>query len=98
ANGAMKRQAAARQSRDRVAKTNHRPNIVRAIKPFTPAMTEPSGLPPTRAAARRIYLIDRPGSEQADFRIGNPAIARADADYYALLVANAILGDGTSSR
>ncbi|MBI3651945.1 MAG: insulinase family protein [Acidobacteria bacterium] len=48
--------------------------------------------------SRRIYLIDRPGSEQADFRIGNLAVARADEDYFALLVANAILGDGTSSR
>jgi zinc protease len=49
-------------------------------------------------AARRIYLIDRPGSEQANFRIGNLALARGDTDYYALLVANAILGDGTGSR
>jgi zinc protease len=47
---------------------------------------------------RRIYLIDRPGSEQADFRIGNLAVARTDKDYFALLVANAILGDGTGSR
>lgn len=47
---------------------------------------------------RRIYLIDRPNSEQADFRIGNLAIARSDKDYFALLVANAILGDGTGSR
>lgn len=47
---------------------------------------------------RRIYLIDRPNSEQADFRIGNLAVARSDKDYFALLVANAILGDGTGSR
>ena len=47
---------------------------------------------------RRIYLIDRPGSEQADFRVGNLGLSRADADYYPLLVANAILGDGTGSR
>jgi zinc protease len=47
---------------------------------------------------RHIYLIDRPGSEQADFRVGNLAVSRSDQDYFALLVANAILGDGTSSR
>ena len=47
---------------------------------------------------RRVYLIDRPGSEQADFRIGNLAVSHADADYFPLLVANAILGDGASSR
>jgi predicted Zn-dependent peptidase len=52
-----------------------------------------------RPAARRIYLIDRPGSEQADFRVGNLAIARADADYFPLLVANAVLGgERTGSR
>lgn len=50
------------------------------------------------ASQRKIYLIDRAGSEQADFRIGNLAVARNDADYFPLLVANAILGDGTSSR
>ena len=50
------------------------------------------------AAARRIYLIDRPGSAQANFRIGNLAVGRGDKDYYALEVANAILGDGTGSR
>lgn len=49
-------------------------------------------------AARRVYLIDRPGSEQADFRVGNLAIAQADPDYFPLLVANTILGGGTSSR
>jgi zinc protease len=49
-------------------------------------------------AAQRIYLIDRPGSSQADFRIGQRAVAHADADYTPLIVMNAILGDGTSSR
>lgn len=48
--------------------------------------------------ARRIYLIDRPGSEQADFRIGNLAVSHSDPDYFPLLVANAVLGDGASSR
>lgn len=52
-----------------------------------------------RLALRRIYLIDRPGSEQADFRIGNLAIAHRDADYFPLMVANAVLGgDRTGSR
>ncbi|MEK6303469.1 MAG: pitrilysin family protein [Acidobacteriota bacterium] len=50
------------------------------------------------AEARKIYLIDRPGSEQADFRIGGLAVKRVDSDYYALLVADAILGAGAASR
>jgi zinc protease len=51
-----------------------------------------------RPSSRRVYLIDRPGSEQADFRIGGLAVKRSDADYFPLLVANAILGAGTNSR
>lgn len=51
-----------------------------------------------RAAARRVYLVDRPGSEQGDFRIGALAVKRSSADYFPLLVANSILGAGTNSR
>lgn len=48
--------------------------------------------------ARKIYLIDRPGSEQADFLVGGLAVKRTDPGYFALSVANAILGAGTASR
>ncbi len=51
-----------------------------------------------RATERRVYLVNRPGSEQADFRIGTLAVKRSSADYFPLLVANSILGAGTSSR
>jgi zinc protease len=52
-----------------------------------------------RPAVRRIYLIDRPGSEQADFRVGNLAVAHSDADYFPLMVANSVLGgERTGSR
>ena len=49
-------------------------------------------------SVRKVYLIDRPGSEQADFRIGGLALKRADPDYFALAVANAVVGAGTASR
>jgi len=52
----------------------------------------------SRGTKRRVLLIDRPGSEQAEFRIGTLAVSRSDSAYFPLLVANAILGDGTSSR
>lgn len=51
-----------------------------------------------RPTERHVYLIDRPGSEQADFRIGTLAVKRADPEFFPLLVANSILGAGTSSR
>jgi zinc protease len=52
-----------------------------------------------KQAGRQVYLIDRPGSEQADFRIGGLAITHSNPDYFPLLVANAILGgDRTGSR
>lgn len=62
-----------------------------------PAELRPSIEPP-RPTERRVYLIDRPGSEQADFRIGSVAVRRGDPDYIALQVVNAVLGSGTSSR
>ncbi len=45
-----------------------------------------------------IYLIDRPDSEQATIQVGNRAINARNPDRYALIVANAILGTGSSSR
>lgn len=67
-------------------------------KPAGAMINRPSIIKLKRMSSR-IYLIDRPGSEQADFRIGGLAINRSDSDYFPLLVANAILGaDRTGSR
>ncbi|MGA9770769.1 MAG: pitrilysin family protein, partial [Blastocatellia bacterium] len=67
-------------------------------RPLARATKQPASVPP-RPPARHVYLIDRPGSEQADFRVGNLAVARSDADYFPLLVANAVLGgERTGSR
>jgi zinc protease len=52
----------------------------------------------SQSSVRRVCLIDRAGSEQATFRVGALAVKRSDADYFPLLVANAILGAGTNSR
>jgi zinc protease len=52
----------------------------------------------SQSSVRRVCLIDRAGSEQATFRVGQLAVKRSDADYFPLLVANAILGAGTNSR
>src|SRR5262249_59401696 len=57
----------------------------------------PPPAPPQRAELT-IYLVDRPGSSQAELRLGQLA-ARGDApDRYTLIVANRILGEGSTSR
>jgi predicted Zn-dependent peptidase len=48
--------------------------------------------------ARQIYLVDKPGSPQAQIRIGAIGVARSTADYYVLDVMNTILGGSFSSR
>ena len=50
------------------------------------------------ASARSITLVDRPGSVQADIRVGRLAVDRTNPDYFPLVVANTILGGGASSR
>jgi predicted Zn-dependent peptidase len=47
---------------------------------------------------RTIVLVDRPGSVQADIRIGRVAVTRSDPDYFPLLVGNTILGGAAASR
>ena len=48
--------------------------------------------------ARSLTLVDRPGSVQADIRVGQLAVDRVSPDYFPLVVTNAILGVGASSR
>lgn len=48
--------------------------------------------------ATRIYLIDRPGSAQTVLQFGNVAVTQNDPDYIPLVVANRILGGGSSGR
>jgi predicted Zn-dependent peptidase len=45
-----------------------------------------------------IYLVDRPGSAQTVLQFGNLAVRRNDPDYIPLVVANRILGGGSSAR
>jgi zinc protease len=50
------------------------------------------------APKRQIVLVDRPGSVQADIHVGRLAPTRITPEYFPLMVANNILGGGTSSR
>jgi zinc protease len=53
--------------------------------------------PPTRTA-RSAYIIDRPGSAQANIVIANPGITRTSPDYFPMLVMHTVLGANASSR
>lgn len=61
-------------------------------------------IPPTSygpappAAARTIYLVDKPDAAQSSFRIGDVGVARSTPDYFAIEVMNTILGGSFSSR
>jgi zinc protease len=53
--------------------------------------------PPDRAS-RSAYIIDRPGSAQANIVISNGGITRTSPDYFPLLVTHTVLGANASSR
>ncbi len=48
--------------------------------------------------AKKIYLIDRPGSVQTNLMLGTLTIERTNPDYYALEVMNRIFGGGPAAR
>ena len=53
--------------------------------------------PPVRTS-RSAYIIDRPGSAQANIVIANSGITRTSPDYFPLLVMHTVLGANASSR
>ena len=56
-------------------------------------------IPPAPAQAEsHIYLIDRPGSVQTVLQLGTLGIERTSPDYFAVLLADHVLGGGPSGR
>jgi len=56
-------------------------------------------IPPAPAQGEsRIYLIDRPGSVQTVLQLGMLGIERTSPDYFAVLLADRVLGGGPSGR
>jgi predicted Zn-dependent peptidase len=56
-------------------------------------------IPPAPAQSEsRIYLIDRPGSVQTVLQLGMLGIERTSPDYFAVLLADRVLGGGPSGR
>ena len=53
---------------------------------------------PPAVAARRVYLIDKPGAAQSQIRIGTVGVPRSTPEYFALRVLNTVLGEAFTSR
>jgi zinc protease len=47
---------------------------------------------------RRVLVVDRPGSVQSEIRVGHVGAARSTPDYFALSIANLVLGGMFTSR
>jgi predicted Zn-dependent peptidase len=62
------------------------------------ASAAPAALTAPPAAARRVYLIDKPGAAQSQIRIGAAGVPRSTPDYFALRVLNTVLGEAFTSR
>jgi predicted Zn-dependent peptidase len=60
-----------------------------------PAFSVPS---PAPVAARKIYMIDKPGAPQSEIRIGYPALARSTPDFFPVFLMNQMLGGQFASR
>ncbi len=81
------------------------PAAVRAALEKAFADWKPSGTkrtdaysPPTSERARRVLVINKPEVTQTQIRMACTGVPRNHPDYYPILVANTILGDGFTSR
>lgn len=63
---------------------------------LTSAPANPSVPPPV--TRKGIFLIDRPGSAQAEIRVGHPSLPRNSPDFFPVVIVNRILGGQFSSR
>ncbi|HEV2492410.1 MAG TPA: pitrilysin family protein [Terriglobia bacterium] len=75
-----------------------------AEKPSAPGGSphfDPAGdaqAPGANPTAREIVVIDKPDAVQTEIRVGNLGVPRSSPDYYALTVANQILGGPATNR
>jgi zinc protease len=51
-----------------------------------------------RQRERQVTIVDMPGAEQSQIRVGTVGVARATPDYFALQVLNTVLGGSFTSR
>jgi hypothetical protein len=53
---------------------------------------------PPKRTSRKAYIVDRPGSAQANIVISNAGITRTSPDYFPMLLMHTVLGANASSR
>lgn len=75
------------------------PKVERFFGDWAPAEIPRVEIPPVPPQpSRKIHLIHRPGSPQTVIQLGVLGITRTDPEYFALLIANHILGGGPTGR
>jgi zinc protease len=63
-----------------------------------PKSATPTWPAPPKHSGRRVYLVHRPGTVQAQILLGNLSITRRDPDWYRTILANSIYGGAFHSR
>ena len=75
------------------------PKLEKAFGDWQKGDVPAATIPPAPAqSASRIFLIDRPGSVQTVLQLGTLGIERTSPDYFAVLMADRVLGGGPSGR
>jgi zinc protease len=75
-----------------------RPMVEQAFGTWSGTASPASSAPARESPSIRLVLIDRPGAEQTQVRVGTIGIPRAAEDYAAMLLMNQTLGGLNSSR
>jgi zinc protease len=75
------------------------PKLEKAFGDWEKGTVPATSIPPAPAPSdSRIFLIDRPGSVQTVIQLGTLGIERTSPDYFAVLLADRVLGGGPSGR
>ena len=75
------------------------PKLEKAFGDWAKGDVPATTIPPAPAQSdSRIFLIDRPGSVQTVLQLGTLGIERTSPDYFAVLMADRVLGGGPSGR
>lgn len=76
-----------------------KPKLEKAFGDWAKGDVQAAAIPPVPPQGEaRIYLIDRPGSVQTMLQLGTLGIERTSPDYFAVLLADRVLGGGPSGR